>query len=84
MLHPELPFFAFLSSTLVLIPLAWHWRARNVATLAIIFWLFFANLINGVNALIWAGNVNDPVPVWCDISTSMGSFLNPAVYQFLS
>ena len=68
MQHPELPLFAFLTAILVLIPVPWHWRARNVATLAIIAWLFVVDVIFGVNSLVWAGNVNNPIPVWCDIS----------------
>lgn len=68
MQHPELPTFAFISALLVLVPLPWHWRARNVATLAIIFWLFVVDVIYGVNAIVWAGNVRNPIPVWCDIS----------------
>jgi hypothetical protein len=81
MQHPELPIFAFLAAVLVLIPLSWHWKARNVATLSIIAWLFVVNFIYGVNSIIWAGNVNNPVPVWCDISMSpfflgQGSLLN--------
>lgn len=75
MQHPELPIFAFLTAALVLVPIPWHWRARNVATLAIIFWLFVVDFIYGVNAIVWAGNVRNPVPVWCDISAFALSFL---------
>lgn len=67
--HPELPIFAFLTAFLVLIPLPWHLRARNVATIGIMLWLSVVDIIYGVNALIWAGNVRNPVPIWCDIST---------------
>lgn len=68
MLYPQLPAGAFIAAILVLIPLPWHWRARNVSTLAIIAWLFVMNIIYAVNSIIWSGNVNNPVPVWCDIS----------------
>lgn len=68
MQYPQLPTFAFISAFLVLVPLHSHWRARNVATLALIFWLFFAGVIYGVNSIVWAGNVLDHAPVWCDIS----------------
>lgn len=70
MQYPELPICAFLAALLVLVPFPWHWRARNVATLSVMAWLFVVNLIYGVNAIIWAGNVNNPAPVWCDISAS--------------
>jgi hypothetical protein len=68
MQYPSLPAGAFLAAVLVLIPLPWHWRARNIGTLAIIGWLFIVNMIYGINAIIWAGNVDNPAPVWCDIS----------------
>lgn len=71
MQHPELPLFAFLTATLVLIPLPWHWRARNVATLSIIAWLFVVDVIFAVNSLVWAGNVNNPIPAWCDITSKI-------------
>ncbi|KDQ50564.1 hypothetical protein JAAARDRAFT_141708 [Jaapia argillacea MUCL 33604] len=71
MRHPELPVGAFLAAILVLIPVPWHWRARNIATLAIMFWLFTINIINGVNSIIWAGNAIIRVPVWCDITTKI-------------
>ncbi|KAJ7477965.1 Rcb2.42 [Mycena galericulata] len=70
-MHPELAFGAFLASALVLVPLPWHWRARNVATLSIIAWLFVSNLTFAINSIIWAGNVNEVVPVWCDIVSKL-------------
>ncbi|KAJ7088261.1 pheromone A receptor-domain-containing protein [Mycena epipterygia] len=62
---------AFIASALVLVPLPWHWRARNIPTLSIIAWLFLCNLTYGVNAIIWAGNVDIVLPVWCDIVTKI-------------
>nr|ANB67034.1 pheromone receptor [Agrocybe salicacicola] len=69
MQYPELPVFAFIAAILVLVPLPWHWRARNVSTLSIIFWLFTVDVIYGINAIVWAGNIRNPIPVWCDITT---------------
>lgn len=66
-MHPELAVGAFLASALVLVPLPWHWRARNTATLSIIAWLFVENLTYAINTLIWSGSVDEVVPVWCDI-----------------
>ncbi|KAJ7164180.1 putative fungal pheromone GPCR, STE3-type [Mycena filopes] len=62
---------AFLAAALVLIPLPGHWRTRNIATLSIISWLFLLNLSYGVNALVWAGNADIVLPVWCDIVTKI-------------
>lgn len=64
----ELPIVSFISLVLVLIPLPWHWKARNISTLAIIFWLASLNLIRGVNSIVWSNTVVVKFPVWCDIS----------------
>ncbi|KAF8207456.1 pheromone A receptor-domain-containing protein [Mycena galopus ATCC 62051] len=62
---------AYVASVLALVPLPWHWRSRNVATLSIIAWLFVLNLSYAINAVIWAGNVDIVLPVWCDIVTKI-------------
>lgn len=72
--HPELAPIAFLSALSLFLPLPWHWRNGNVATLSIIVWLFVINIVYGVDALIWADDVIIRIPVWCDISTPSCSF----------
>ena len=47
-----------------------YWTTRNVAMLAIIWWLMLCDVIQGVNAVVWAGNAEVKVPVWCDIGAS--------------
>ncbi|TEB23050.1 STE3-domain-containing protein [Coprinellus micaceus] len=69
--HYELPIGAFISAALVLVPLPWHWRARNITTLSMIAWLFIFNFTYGVNAIIWAGNVRLRGTIWCDIVTKL-------------
>ncbi|TFY56930.1 hypothetical protein EVJ58_g7330 [Rhodofomes roseus] len=61
----------FIAAILVLLPSPSHWRARNVATLALIAWLFVVDLIYGVNTIVWAGNVEVRIVVWCDITTKI-------------
>ncbi|KAJ7761615.1 pheromone A receptor-domain-containing protein [Mycena maculata] len=61
----------FIALGLILVTLPHHWRVKNLATMAIIIWLSVYNLTYGVNALIWAGNVNITVPIWCDIATKL-------------
>jgi len=39
----------------------------SIPDLAIVLWLTGYNIIHGVNALVWAGNVDIHIPVWCDI-----------------
>ncbi|KAF9514397.1 hypothetical protein BS47DRAFT_1316884 [Hydnum rufescens UP504] len=64
-------FFASLALVLVLLPLPWHWNARNYGTLLYIAWTFVGNLVYFVNAIVWRGNLENPAPVWCDISTKL-------------
>lgn len=75
----ELPVGAFVAAGLVLIPLPWHWGARNVAMLSTIVWLFVSNIIYAIDAIIWAGNVADSAPVWCDITTKLQVGTNMAL-----
>lgn len=67
-MHAELPVAAFVAAGLVLVPLPWHWRARNIATVSITIWLFVSNIVYAINSIIWAGNVAASALVWCDIS----------------
>ena len=69
MSHPELPYVAFSAAFLALVTLPWHWRAKNVATLAMVGWLFVINVIYGVDAIIWHQSILVKAVVWCDIST---------------
>ncbi|KAF7982263.1 hypothetical protein HWV62_29503 [Athelia sp. TMB] len=71
MMHPELPVGAFTAAALCLVPLPWHWRARNVSTISLIAWLFASNIIYGVDAIIWRDNAIVLVPIWCDITTKL-------------
>ncbi|KAF9040045.1 pheromone A receptor-domain-containing protein [Panaeolus papilionaceus] len=70
-MHPEFAPIAFLAASSLILPLPWHWRARNIATLCIIAWLFITNMIYGIDAVIWAGNYRIVIPVWCDITTKL-------------
>lgn len=47
----QLPILSFLSLPLLLLPLPWHLRARNIATLTIFTALFITNLTHGVNSV---------------------------------
>ncbi|KZV83952.1 fungal pheromone STE3G-protein-coupled receptor [Exidia glandulosa HHB12029] len=67
----ELPIVSFAAAILVLLPLPWHWKARNVATLSLIGWLFICNIIRGINSIIWMNNVAIHFHVWCDIATKL-------------
>ena len=47
----------------------------SVPHLAIALWLGCFNLIHGINAFVWAGNINIHIPVWCDIGELSHSLL---------
>lgn len=68
MFSAAFPAGTILAAILVLIPLPSHWRARNVATLSLIGWLFVMNLIYAVNSFVWSDNSQPRLLVWCDIS----------------
>ncbi|EKM52537.1 uncharacterized protein PHACADRAFT_261026 [Phanerochaete carnosa HHB-10118-sp] len=44
-------------------------RRQCLPVVATALWLFFANVVYGVNALVWAGSDAIRIPVWCDIAT---------------
>ncbi|KAI0310505.1 pheromone A receptor-domain-containing protein [Amylostereum chailletii] len=67
--YPLLPPSALLAAILVIIPLPWHWRARNIPTLSLMGWSFFLNIFYAVNIIVWNGNILDWAPVYCDITT---------------
>ncbi|KAK7036242.1 fungal pheromone STE3G-protein-coupled receptor [Favolaschia claudopus] len=66
--NPAAPFVGLILDFLTL---PQHWRSRNLAMLSMIGWLSTYNLIYAINAVIWEGNVDVRVPVWCDIATKI-------------
>jgi pheromone a factor receptor len=48
-------------------------RLRNIAILAPITCMILVNITYFVNTLVWAGNVRDVAPIWCDISQSLST-----------
>ncbi|KAI0350982.1 fungal pheromone STE3G-protein-coupled receptor [Trametes cingulata] len=64
-------FASFLAAVLVLVPLPWHWRARNIPTLSLIAWLFMVNVAHGVNVILWWGNLEIKLVIWCDIVSKL-------------
>ena len=66
--HPELAPVSFVCLVLVLVPLPWHLRAGNVATVSTMLWLAFGNLHHFINTVIWRDTVVAQAKVYCDIS----------------
>ena len=68
MVYSYRPPVGFLAAALVLIPLPRQIRVRNIAVIAMIFWLSSFCFTLAVDSIIWAGNVKNSAPLWCDIS----------------
>ncbi|KAF9468429.1 pheromone A receptor-domain-containing protein [Collybia nuda] len=70
-MRPELPVISFVCAALLAVFLPVRRVRCNVANLAIVSWLVGCNIVHGINALVWAGNVDIHIPVWCDIVTKL-------------
>lgn len=68
MLDHVTPFFALFASILVLLPLSWHIRSRNVGTITLSLYLFFGNFDNFVNSTVWWSSTANKAPGFCEIS----------------
>jgi pheromone a factor receptor len=55
----------------ILIPAPIHFKSRNTGVILFIIYVLSMQIPMFVNAIIWRGNVDNPVPYWCDL----GSFL---------
>ncbi|GAA5820964.1 hypothetical protein JCM10212_001590 [Sporobolomyces blumeae] len=63
--------FNFLSIFFLLLPSAWHYRARNTATLLYIFWCLVNVIPLAFNSAIWYNRYDLTAPVYCDIVTKL-------------
>ncbi|EMD35237.1 B mating type receptor [Gelatoporia subvermispora B] len=72
-MRAELPTVSFICVALLAGLVPAHWTAQDVrfAMLALIAWLSVCNLIQGVNAAVWAGNDATRITAWCDIVTKL-------------
>jgi pheromone a factor receptor len=71
---PEFTAMSVICAVIILLPITSHYKAKNVATLSMIAWLFTINAIRIVNSIYWANNVDYGLTVWCDISESTKMF----------
>jgi hypothetical protein len=74
MLSPQLPAAAALVVILVLLTVPTQIRMRNVPMLVVGIVVTCSGIIYLVNTLVWAGNVRDVAPIWCDIGRSSLKF----------
>jgi hypothetical protein len=47
----------FIAVILVILPLPWHYRTKNIGTSSLIFWLVQGNIFLGINAIVRMDNV---------------------------
>lgn len=70
MADPTYPLFSivsFIGFILSLIPLPWHLQAWNSGTCYFMMWSALACLNQFINSVVWAGNVKNHSPLWCEI-----------------
>lgn len=72
--YSAIPVGAIIAAVLVLIPLPAHIRARNVATLSLITWLFMMDVVTAVDTIAWHKDAEKRLLVWCDISECVHLF----------
>ena len=67
--YPLYPTVSIVSATLLLLVLLTSFirQSWNLGIAFLCFWLFWENLANGVNAVIWADNADIKLYVYCDI-----------------
>ncbi|CAE6435196.1 unnamed protein product [Rhizoctonia solani] len=70
-LFPALTICNALAIISVLLPISWHWKAKNTGTLIYIGWIVVANLNVMINTIVWRGTWEDLAPAWCTISAKI-------------
>ncbi|KZT37710.1 STE3-domain-containing protein [Sistotremastrum suecicum HHB10207 ss-3] len=63
--------FSFIGFVIVLIPMPWHLHAWNAGTCLFMTYVALGCLIHFINSIVWADNLLDPAPVYCDITTKI-------------
>ncbi|KAG5421875.1 STE3 [Candida metapsilosis] len=66
--------FSFIAFFLLIPPISWHIKSRNIPAILLVTWLMLVNLIGFVNTIIWSGESFDTVydgQGWCDITTKV-------------
>ena len=66
----QLPVMSAIAAALIVVSLPSQWRARNVAIVVFIIASFLLHVFNVANSIVWAGNVDNVAPIWCDFCES--------------
>jgi pheromone a factor receptor len=67
----ELPVLSFLAVLSLLFILPLHLKSRNIPFLFLIAWLLVCNIIQGVDAIVWANNALIRAEGWCDLGEQL-------------
>lgn len=66
--YPLVPIANIIGCALTLIPLFhMHARSWNTGVYVFVLWLFLSCFQTAINTMVWANDVEDRAPVWCDI-----------------
>ncbi|KAJ7182516.1 pheromone A receptor-domain-containing protein [Mycena crocata] len=68
-----LPVLSFVCAGLlaVFLTILFRHSTSNIPNVALALWLILGNLVHAINALVWSSNVENRIPVWCDIVTKL-------------
>ncbi|KZV65972.1 fungal pheromone STE3G-protein-coupled receptor [Peniophora sp. CONT] len=71
--YPLYPIASILAAAMLLLVLLTSFirQSWNLGVAFLCFWLFFENLTNGINAVIWSDNADIKLYVYCDIVTHL-------------
>ena len=84
--YPLYPIASFLASLMLLLVLLTSFvrQSWNFGVALLCFWLFFENLTNGINAILWSDNFDIKLNVYCDIGSYTLAAPVPLAIQFRS
>lgn len=73
--YPLVPFSNFLACILVLASITKSmFQTSNVGVCSLAIWVMITGFTVAVNAIIWADNVENVAPPWCDIGECFQHF----------
>ena len=64
------PIVSFTAVLLVIFPLPYHLKTKNIAILCLALWIAQWNLFQGINFVVWNGSIVRKWLIYCDISES--------------
>lgn len=62
---------SFIAVLLCIIPGVFHLQTRNWGAIFMTFWILVTNLINFINSILWANDLDDKAKIYCLLSTPL-------------